>query len=71
LHSLGACFGFFVIVYAVALLLVSISNYHEATFKTFLLLDSHSYGAMWHLRCKRSEDVFLCMPNITDFWFIE
>ena len=34
-------------------------------------LDSHSYGAMWHLCCKHSEDVFLCMPNITDFWFIE
>ena len=34
-------------------------------------LDSHSYGAMWHLCCKHSEDVFLCAPNITDFWFIE
>ena len=25
------------------------------------------HGAMWHLCCKHSEDVFLCMPNITDF----
>ena len=32
LHSLGVCFGFFYVVYAVALLLVFISNFHEATF---------------------------------------
>ena len=31
----------------------------------------HVSGAMWHLCCKHSEDVFLGMPNITDFWFIE
>ena len=31
LHSLGVCFGFFLVVFAVALLLVSISNLHEAT----------------------------------------
>ena len=38
-HALGVCFGFFVVVCAVALLLVLICNYHEATILIFLAAD--------------------------------